>query len=106
MTGAEAEVDARVGGTFTAWDGYISGKNVELVPGKRIVQTWRTTEFTRTQADSRIEVTLRRSGESTRLTLKHSDVPADQADDYRQGWEEHYFEPMRSYFSDEARAGS
>jgi len=87
VTGGEAEVDARVRGKFTAWDGYISGKNVELSPGKKIVQTWRTTGFTRAQADSRIEIALRKSGKGTRLTLVHSKVPSDQAEDYRQRWE-------------------
>jgi hypothetical protein len=38
FTGSEAKCSARVGGRFTAWDKYISGKNVELVEGKKIVQ--------------------------------------------------------------------
>lgn len=106
MTGAEAEVDPEVGGEFSAWDGYITGTNLELVAGKRIVQSWRTSEFATSHGDSRIEITLKKSGSGTRLTLKHSDVPASQADDYRQGWSDHYFEPMNSYFSGEERTRS
>jgi len=36
MTGGAAQASAGVGGEFTAWDGYIWGKNLELEPGKRI----------------------------------------------------------------------
>ena len=45
FTGAKATCDARVGGIFTAYDGYISGRIVELETGERIVQEWRTTEW-------------------------------------------------------------
>ena len=38
FTGSKATCDPRVGGKFTAWDGYISGKNLLLEEGKRIVQ--------------------------------------------------------------------
>ena len=39
MTGARAKIVKRVGGPYSAWDGYITGKTVELIPGKRIVQS-------------------------------------------------------------------
>lgn len=45
MTGAEASVDARVGGAYDAWDGYITGRTLALEAGRRIFQTWRTSEF-------------------------------------------------------------
>ena len=45
MTGSPAEVEGRVKGKFTAWDGYISGETLESKPYSRILQAWRTTEF-------------------------------------------------------------
>ena len=42
MTGSPANSSANVGDSFDAWDGYITGKNLEIEPGKRIVQSWRT----------------------------------------------------------------
>ena len=30
FTGAEAKIHNRKGSSFTAWDGYISGKNIEF----------------------------------------------------------------------------
>jgi len=107
MTGSPARVEPRVGGAFSAWDGYITGRTVELKPYSRIVQDWRTTEFPEGETDSRIELVLNADGEGTKLTLIHSDVPDDQAGNYEAGWAEWYFEPMREFFEDErgAKAG-
>lgn len=98
MTGSAAKIDPRVGGNFSAWDGYISGKTLELKPDSRIVQSWRTTEFAHKDPDSRIEVMLEAVKGGTKLTLTHSGIPDGQADSYESGWEESYFEPMRTYF--------
>ncbi len=100
MTGAEATVDARVGGSHSAWDGYIWGVTKELEPGRRIVQSWRTSEFSETDEDSLLELVLEPSGAGTRITLTHTNIPDGQGDSYKQGWTDHYFEPMRSYFGE------
>lgn len=98
MTGSPAKVDGKVGGQFSAWDGYIFGKTLELTPNQRIVQAWRTTEFPDEAADSHIEVLLEEVADGTRITLTHRDMPEDQVDSYRQGWEDFYFKPMKEYF--------
>ena len=99
MTGSAAKVEPRVGGKFSAWDGYITGTTLELKPHTRIVQAWRTNEFAENDPDSKIVVELEALEVGTRLTLTHSDIPKGQADSYRSGWEEWYFAPMRAYFS-------
>lgn len=99
MTGAGATGDARVGGAFTAWDGYIEGTNLVLESPTRIVQAWRTSQFAPTDADSRLEIHLAPEGDGTRLTLVHSGIPAGQGQSYEGGWEEHYFQPMRAFFA-------
>jgi activator of HSP90 ATPase len=102
MTEAGAKVSARVGGAFTAWDGYISGKNLKLKPGKQIVQAWRTTEFAASDPDSQIDVLLEKAPTGTKLTLRHTNIPGGQSD-YRSGWRECYFEPMKKYFKARAK---
>ncbi len=99
MTGSPAKVEPRVGGTFMAWDGYISGKTLELKPYTRIVQAWRTTEFPEGSPDSRVEIQLTESNGETQLKLSHTNIPEGQADSYKQGWEDFYFKPMLEYFS-------
>jgi activator of HSP90 ATPase len=105
MTGSPAKVDAVVNGSFTAWDGYIWGVFLELEENKRIVQAWRTGEFPEEADDSHVEILLEEIPSTdnprltvTRLTLTHTNIPAGQAQNYMQGWEDFYFKPMREYF--------
>jgi uncharacterized protein YndB with AHSA1/START domain len=104
MTGSEAVMSDEVGAEVEAWDGYITGRNLELVPGERIVQSWRTTEFTDEHEDSIITVTLEEVDDGTLLTLVHSKVPEEQKRYEQDGWEKHYFEPMKKYFGERAGA--
>lgn len=102
MTGGEAKASKRTGAAYSAWDGYITGRNLELVAGERIVQTWRTSEFPDDHPDSTITVELRAVKEGTRLTLTHEGVPDGQTSYETNGWEDFYFSPMIAYF-DHAR---
>jgi uncharacterized protein YndB with AHSA1/START domain len=106
MTGSEAVMSDEVGAEVAAWDGYISGRNLELVPGERIVQSWRTTEFDEEHEDSIITVTLEEVEDGTLLTLVHSQVPDGQTSYQEGGWEKHYFEPMIAYFAERKPAGA
>jgi activator of HSP90 ATPase len=99
FTGSPATIDNRVHGRFTAWDGYIHGSIIELVPQRKIVQAWRTTEFPKGSPDSRVEIILSKAGKGTKLLLIHSDIPEGQEDDYEQGWKDFYFTPMKKYFA-------
>ncbi len=98
MTGSPAKVEPRVGGTFSTWDGYISGKTLQLKPYTRILQAWRTSEFPDGSPDSNLEIQLEESNGETRITLVHTNIPEGQAESYKQGWEDWYFKPMREYF--------
>lgn len=97
MTGGPAMASPEIGFEFQAWDGYITGKNLELEPGRRIRQAWRTQEFQGSDEDSEIEITLGNHPDGARLTLAHSKLPSHGMK-YKDGWVEHYFEPMKAYF--------
>jgi uncharacterized protein YndB with AHSA1/START domain len=99
MTGGEAEMSDRIGAQVTAWDGYITGRNVELVAGRKIVQSWRTSRFDDNDPDSVIEVTLAPAPEGCLLKLRHSNVPDTHTSYENGGWRDNYFEPMRAYFA-------
>ena len=97
FTGSKATGDPKVGSKFTAWDGYISGKNLELDRGKRIVQEWTTTDWPQGYPPSRLELTFKKVKEGTQILMVHSGVPADQSDDIRQGWIDFYWNPLKDY---------
>ena len=104
MTGSQAMLSDEIGAEVYAWDGYITGRNLELVPGERIVQSWRTTEFGDEHEDSIITLTLEDVDGGTLLTLVHSNVPEEQTSYEQGGWQKYYFEPMTAYFAKAKRA--
>ena len=99
MTGGDATMSDEVGADISAWDGYITGRNLELVPGERIVQSWRTTEFDDEFEDSIVTIVLQETEDGTLLTLEHSNVPDEHKSYEEGGWQSNYFEPMIVYFS-------
>lgn len=106
FTGAKAQAEPGIGGAFTARDGYIRGRNLELSEGRRILQSWRTTEFPPGSEDSLLEILLEEASGGTRLTLRHSGIPEGQGASYETGWADHYFGPLRRYFGKAARSGA
>jgi uncharacterized protein YndB with AHSA1/START domain len=99
MTGGKAEAWNKIGAAFTAWDGYIWGKNLELVRGERVVQSWRTTQFSQVDLDSILTVTLAPAEGGARLALVHANAPDDDKGYGEGGWEDNYFAPMKEYFA-------
>lgn len=98
MTGGSAEISEEIGASFSAWDGYIEGENIELIPFSYIKQSWRTSEFEDSDEDSILEIRLHEIEGGTELSLEHRNLPA-HGEQYIQGWEDHYFSPMLNYFS-------
>jgi activator of HSP90 ATPase len=99
FTGSPAKISAKVGGKFTAWDSYISGTTIKMVQDKKIVQKWRTTEFPDKSPDSLVTIEFETVKDGTKLILTHSEIPQGQAQEYKKGWDDFYFKPMRNYFS-------
>lgn len=99
FTGSPASGNSKVGGRFTAWDGYITGKFVRLERGTRIVHEWRTTEWPEGYPPSTVELTFKGKGRKTELTMVHSKAPAEQAEEYARGWAEYYWEPLKRHFA-------
>lgn len=97
MTGGTALTSDKIGDSFSAWDGYIKGRNLELEPYKRILQSWRTSQFEDHEEDSQIEILLNEVDGQTELILIHTNVP-ESGGHYEKGWDNHYFQPMKEYF--------
>jgi activator of HSP90 ATPase len=94
FTGGKATISRKVGGKFTAYDGYAAGVNLELIPDKKIVQTWRAEDWPEGHY-SKAAFTFTRVSGGTKLTLTQTDVPEDQYDSIAQGWRDYYWGPMK-----------
>lgn len=97
--GSEAQVAARVGAKFAAWDGYCTGRILHLEKGRMIVQTWRATDWRNEDPDSILILRFSSSGKGSELHLVHANVPDAEAASLAQGWKEHYWGPWKEYRS-------
>jgi activator of HSP90 ATPase len=101
FTGAEAIISNQIGGEYSTYDGYIVGKNLELVPGKRIVQTWKAQEEGwPDDVYSIVEFVFTENKNGTELMFRHTDIPSMVKSDFDSGWKEHYWEPMKAYLNE------
>ena len=99
FTGSEAEGKPVVGGKFTAWDGHIFGRYLELEDGQRVVQEWSTTDWVEGYSASRLELTFKAVSGGTELCMVHSYVPKEKADELAEGWLDFYWNPLKDYFT-------
>jgi activator of HSP90 ATPase len=97
FTGSKANISREVGGTNTAYDNYIAGRNVALTIDRKIVQDWRAVDWPEGHF-SLVTFELSPIPEGTRIDFIQSNLPEGTEDEFTQGWTENYWEPMKAYF--------
>lgn len=100
-----AILGATEGDTFKLFGGNIEGRNVELVPGKRLVQAWRIADWD-AGVYSIVQITLTPNSEGTTLTLDQYGIPdgkspffATWQEHVTVGWQKYYYDSLRSYLA-------
>jgi len=94
-----AKISRKAGGTFICHGGIVSGRHVELVPGKCIVQAWRQHKWP-PGIYSLVSFTLKKQGKGTRLLLDHTGIPGNHRGHLNRGWKARYWAPLRVYLRD------
>src|SRR6187549_3952905 len=103
VTGRKATISRKIGGTFSVSGSEVSGVNVDLVPGRRIVQAWRHRRFPE-GIFSMAAVTLTPTSDGgTELVLTHRGVPKDLIPETEQTWREVYWSRMKAYLDRDSR---
>lgn len=95
FTGEKTGISRKVGGKFTAYSGYIEGVNLDLKPDKKIVQTWRGSDWPAGHY-SRVTFSFAKVKNGTRLTFRQSGVPEQFYKDINQGWRDYYWKKMKA----------
>jgi activator of HSP90 ATPase len=101
-TGAAAVMEPLAGTEFSLWDGEITGKNVEIEPGKMIVQEWyfEDEEGMPSEHKSIVTIKLHTAGNSTDVELLHINIPDEAFDNIVDGWDRYYFKPLKELVED------
>ena len=93
----KVSITKKVGAKFSAFGSYIKGKNLHLVPNKMIVQTWRGSDWKKTDPDSVFVLCFEKSDRGTQMTMIHSNIPDKHVKGIRQGWTDYYWKPWKNY---------
>ena len=103
VTGQPARLSDHEGEAFTLFSGRVEGRQIELVPGERVVQAWR---FGGEHPDtwdagvySVVRFTLAPEGEGTRFVIDHEGIPPEWHEHISSGYPTFYQDPLAKYFA-------
>lgn len=95
FSGAPARISRKIGAKFIVYGGWINGKNLKLVPGKMIVQTWRGKDWPKGHF-STVSFAFTKMKTGTKLTFRQIGVPADKYIHINKGWKNQYWKKMKA----------
>lgn len=98
-TNADANISPNVGGAFSCFAGQITGRNLELIPGARIVQAWRAGPW-QEGVYSIVRFDVSESDNKTLLEMEHSAYPEGAEEHLEGGWQKMYWDPLKSYLDE------
>jgi len=103
LTRSPATGEAVEGARFSAFDGRVVGRYIELVPSRRIVQAWREMTWPEgIYSVARFELEERMTssiyGGATKLVLDHDGFPPDETERLSSGWQTHYWSRILGAF--------
>jgi uncharacterized protein YndB with AHSA1/START domain len=94
--GPPAEIDATAGGSFCCFSGHIIGRNIELVPGQRVVQAWRSAQWAE-GVYSIVRFELHDESGSTRIVFDQAGSPEEAGSHLETGWAKMHWQPLNAY---------
>ena len=95
---APTKVSPVTGAAFTIFGGHIIGRNLEMVPGQRIVQAWRVVDW-EPGVFSVVKFDLLEDGSGCKIIFDHTGFPKGQAEHLAEGWKGNYWEPLQKFLA-------
>jgi len=90
-------MSTEVGSEFSLWEGSITGKNLEFITGKKIVQEW---YFGEQAEPSIVTIVLHQHQKGTSAELRHTNIPDEAYEDIVEGWNEVYFGSLIDFYEE------
>lgn len=98
LTAHPAQLSNEPGSAFSIFGGIIEGRQIELVPAKRVVQAWRVTNWDPgVYSIARFE--LQAHDNSTTIIFDHTGFPKGAAEHLASGWRTHYWAGLMRLFT-------
>jgi len=90
FTGSKCNVERSVRGAFSLYDGYISGRNIQLLADKKIVQSWRGVDWPNGHW-SHVTFDIDSHPTGCQVTLRQTGWPASAR---AEGWQTFYWSKL------------
>jgi activator of HSP90 ATPase len=97
--GAPVKISEKPGTLFSAFGGDLSGTTLSVVAPRLIVQSWRSNNFHDTDPDSTLILSFVGKGKKGQIDLIHIDVPEQDYEGVKDGWETYYWASWREYLA-------
>ena len=97
--GHKAKMSATAGNKFSAWNGHITGRNLQLVKNKLIIQSWYGSDWRKTDADSTFIMLFEQKGNDAIINMTHANIPDAHVDGIKKGWTDCYWTPWKAYLA-------
>jgi activator of HSP90 ATPase len=94
-TGYPATMNAEAGTEFSLWEGDITGKNLEIITNKKIVQEW---YFGDQPEKSIVTLKVFENKKGTQLEVNHVNIPDEDFENIVEGWNEYYVGAIIEFF--------
>ena len=95
-SGYPALMSDEPGSEFSLWEGDITGKIIETIADKKVVQEWYFGEQTE---KSIATITITPDRENSVVTVEHTNIPDDDFEGIAEGWREFYIGAIISFFN-------
>lgn len=92
------QISPVAGGAFSLFGGYVTGRNIELIPDKRIVQAWRSASWA-PGVYSIVKFELVAQGSGTKIIFDHAGFPSGTGRHLAQGWHDNYWNPFARFLA-------
>jgi activator of HSP90 ATPase len=95
-SGYPAKMSTEKGSEFSLWEGDITGKNLEFIQNKKVVQEW----YFGDQTDkSIVTININPDSENSLVTVEHTNIPDDDFSEISEGWREFYIGAIINFFN-------
>jgi activator of HSP90 ATPase len=94
LSGEKATISTKVPGKFAAWNGHITGFNLKLKPGTKIVQAWRATGWWPDHYSIAV-FDIQKAKDGSVLRFTQIGIPPQRYSGHYRGWIEAYWTPMK-----------
>jgi len=95
-SGYPAIMSEEPGSEFSLWEGDITGRNLEFIKDRKIVQEWYFGEQT---DKSIVTISIQSDKEDSQVTVEHTNIPDKDFTDIAEGWREYYIGAIADFFN-------